>query len=310
MSRWVVLYTHQKTKIKKKWFDGQVQVLKCGKRCALFDDDKERIYTFFLRKKDALFEGSEINTEKYLLQIEKQIGSTIPVPTQNKQISKASLPRVSTQFKKPKFGVSRPNPIYNKSPRKVIYPTKREPLDECHSMVNSSEGSLYLPTSASISSPLSTQSGRQPPSPQCLNDRINRIKERLAKRSLEQTPDVKNEIPDSHIWPSDVKHDFDDLDDSQPESSSAEDFAGNYSPNKLTTAQSLQFSDSEIDSQETFQSNGSRDLFDSNSFELSKSELANSGIEPEKFSDDETQKSEIIGNILNNTSNPFDFPDI
>lgn len=83
-SRWVILYTSEKHKKKKRWFDGQLQVLPCGKRGAIFDDKGDRIFTFFLRKKDSLFNGAEINAERYLLQIEEEIIIT-PIKTTNHQ---------------------------------------------------------------------------------------------------------------------------------------------------------------------------------------------------------------------------------
>jgi hypothetical protein len=58
----IILYTHQLQKVKKKWFDGQMHILKGGKKAAIFDETGDRIYSFFLKKIDRLIVGNEIKT--------------------------------------------------------------------------------------------------------------------------------------------------------------------------------------------------------------------------------------------------------
>merc|ERR1719228_835120 len=75
MSRWVILYTPDKHKHKKwqKWHDGFLQIAKCGKSATIFDEENELVGKFFLRQKDRIFDGADICTEKYLLQIERKV---------------------------------------------------------------------------------------------------------------------------------------------------------------------------------------------------------------------------------------------
>ena len=100
MSRWVILYTPDKHKDRRwqKWYDGFMQIGKCGRNATIFDEENELVGRFFLRQKDRIFDGADVTTEKYLLQIERRVSGNEPVP-QYEPLPKVVLPKVSTEFR-------------------------------------------------------------------------------------------------------------------------------------------------------------------------------------------------------------------
>lgn len=66
-----MLYTLQVNRKKPTWFDGELHVGKCGKKCVVVDEKGARVKTImYLRKHERLYEGAEILTPilKFVLQ--------------------------------------------------------------------------------------------------------------------------------------------------------------------------------------------------------------------------------------------------
>ena len=66
-----MLYTLQVNRKKPTWFDGELHVGKCGKKCVVVDEKGARVKTImYLRKHERLYEGAEIMTPilKFVLQ--------------------------------------------------------------------------------------------------------------------------------------------------------------------------------------------------------------------------------------------------
>jgi len=197
---------------------------------------KSRVDSFFLKKRDRIFNGAEIIAERHNLQIEEQIthsgidhrplpGNPLPPP---ERLEPVRLPGVKTQFKQPQFSAfPKSRPSTSKQKRHVPYPSRTVPLDDTQwsdenvsplePTYTTQPSSLYMPTHTSVNI------GRS--SPSSLNSRLSRIKQRMTQTQRKPS-NVKSELErdDDATWSPDGTF-FDDMGEFEDLPSTGHSFA-------------------------------------------------------------------------------------